>query len=274
MMEAASREAFSAATERLNTYAGRAKAESLRTVADELLAVASLLGREPRLRRALSDPARSAEDRAGLATSLLGGQVSDGTQTLVGVLVSGRWSTAHDLLDGTELLGVEALLAAAEKDGTLAEVEDELFRFGQIVAGQERLAAALGDVTAEPSQRRVLADSLLEGKVTAVTERLVELALVGLGGRSFEASLTRLVELAAARRDREIGYVTVASALSDGDEERLAAALQRIYRREISLKVSVDPRVLGGMSVQVGSDLYDGTILRRINETRAALGRR
>lgn len=273
-MEAASREAFSAATERLNTYAGRAKAESLRTVADELLAVASLLGREPRLRRALSDPARSAEDRAGLATSLLGGQVSDGTQTLVGVLVSGRWSTAHDLLDGTELLGVEALLAAAEKDGTLAEVEDELFRFGQIVAGQERLAAALGDVTAEPSQRRVLADSLLEGKVTAVTERLVELALVGLGGRSFEASLTRLVELAAARRDREIGYVTVASALSDGDEERLAAALQRIYRREISLKVSVDPRVLGGMSVQVGSDLYDGTILRRINETRAALGRR
>lgn len=273
-MEAASREAFSAATERLNAYAGRAKVESLRTVADELLAVATLLSREPRLRRALSDPARSAEDRAGLATSLLGRQVSDGTQTLVGVLVSGRWSTASDLLDGTELLGVDALLAAAEKDGTLADVEDELFRFGQIVAGEERLAATLGDVTAEPAQRKELLDALLDGKATAVTRRLAELALVGVGGRGFEASLSRLVELAAQRRDHEIGYVTVASPLSDGDEERLAAALQRIYRRDISLKISVDPKVLGGMSVQVGSDLYDGTILRRINETRAALGRR
>ncbi|GAA4211306.1 F0F1 ATP synthase subunit delta [Actinocatenispora rupis] len=273
-MEASSREAFSAATERLNAYARRAKSETLSTVADELLSVASLLSREPRLRRALSDPARSAEDRAGLATTLFAGQVSDGTQTLVGVLVSGRWSTAHDLLDGTELLGVEALLAASEKDASLAEVEDELFRFGQIVAGEERLAATLGDVSAEPAQRRALVDSLLDGKVTAVTRRLVDLALVGLGGRGFEASLSRLVELAAARRDREIGYVTAASVLSDGDEERLATALRRIYGREISLKVSVDPRVLGGMSVQVGSDLYDGTILRRINETRAALGRR
>ena len=79
---------------------------------------------------------------------------------------------------------------------------------------------------------------------------------------------------AAARRDREIGYVTVAAELSDADLDRLAAALRRIYGREIALKVSVDPRVLGGMSVQVGSDLYDGTILRRINETRTALSRR
>jgi F-type H+-transporting ATPase subunit delta len=33
----------------------------------------------------------------------------------------------------------------------------------------------------------------------------------------------------------------------------------------------VDPRVLGGVSVLVGSDLYDGTVLRRLNDTRNAL---
>jgi F-type H+-transporting ATPase subunit delta len=273
-MEAASRESFAAGVDRLNAYAKRAKAETLATVADELFAVATLLSGEPRLRRALSDPARSGEDRTGLATSLFGKQLSEGARTLFGVLVAGRWSSASDLLDGTELLGVEALLASAEKAGVLAEVEDELFRFGQIVAGQERLAAVLGDPTVEPAKRSELVTSLLSGKVTPATLRLVELALAGFGGRGFEAALTRLVELAAARRDREIGYVTVAAELSDADLDRLAAALRRIYGREIALKVSVDPRVLGGMSVQVGSDLYDGTILRRINETRTALSRR
>jgi F-type H+-transporting ATPase subunit delta len=273
-MEAASREAFGAAVDRLNTYAKRAKAETLATVADELLAIAKLLSGEPRLRRALSDPARPGEDRAGLANSLFGKQLSEGTRTLFGVLVAGRWSSASALLDGTELLGVEALLASAERDGALAEVEDELFRFGQIVAGQERLAAVLGDVTADPAQRAELVSSLLSGKVSAVTLRLAELALTGFGGRGFESALTRLVELAASRRDHEIGYVTVAAELSDGDLDRLAAALRRIYGREIALKVSVNPRILGGMSVQVGSDLYDGTILRRINETRTALTRR
>jgi len=39
----------------------------------------------------------------------------------------------------------------------------------------------------------------------------------------------------------------------------------------VALKVSVDPRILGGVSVRVGNDLYDGTILRRLNDTRTAL---
>jgi F-type H+-transporting ATPase subunit delta len=273
-MEAASRESFASALERLNSYAGAAEANTLSTVAEELLAVAGLLRREPRLRRALSDPARPGSDRAGLARALLGAQVSGGALDLVDVLVSGRWSSAVDLLNATELIGVEALLAAAEKAGSLAEVEDNLFRFGQVVSGDERLAATLGDGTTDPAQRAELVRSLLSGKVGAVTLRLAEFALSGFGGRGFQASLTRLVELAAQRRNRDIGYVTVAAELSEADQERLVAALTRIYRRDISLKVSVNPKILGGMSVQVGHDRYDGTILRRITETRAALARK
>ena len=41
----------------------------------------------------------------------------------------------------------------------------------------------------------------------------------------------------------------------------------------VSLKVDVDPAVIGGVSVRVGSDLYDGTILRRLNEARQAFAK-
>ncbi|WP_320067549.1 F0F1 ATP synthase subunit delta [Micromonospora sp. RTGN7] len=273
-MQAASRESYRAATERLAAYALRAEPSAVATTADDLLSVAGLLGRESRLRRALSDPARAGADRAGLLGDTLRGKVGADALDLLSGLVSGRWSASSELLDGTERLGVEALLASADAAGELGEVEDELFRFGQVVTGQPALAAALSDSAVPVQRRAVLARELLAGKATPTTVRLVEVALGGFGGRSLSGSLTRLVELTADRRDRQVAYVTVAAPLSDEDERRLGARLAAIYGREVSVKQTVDPSILGGVSVRVGSDLYDGTVLRRLNETRNALAKR
>jgi F-type H+-transporting ATPase subunit delta len=273
-MQAASRESYAAAAERLEAHARRANPETIAGTADGVLAVADLLRREPRLRRALSDPARSGEDRAKLLSGLLCSKVGKAAIDLVSVLVAGRWSAPSQLLDAAERLGVEALLASADKAGDLGEVEDELFRFGQVVSGDRALAGALGDVVAPASQRAELARTLLDGKAKPVTIRLVEVALAGFGGRSFEGALTRLVELSAERRDRQVAYVTVAAPLSDEEERRLGAKLSQLYGREVSVKQLVQPEILGGMSVRVGSDLYDGTVLRRLTDTRNALAKR
>jgi F-type H+-transporting ATPase subunit delta len=98
-------------------------------------------------------------------------------------------------------------------------------------------------------------------------------ALEGFGGRSFEFSLARLVELTAAKRDRQVAYVTVARPLSDADEQALADKLSTLYDRPVSLKVIVDPAIIGGASVRVGSDLYDGTILRRLTAAKQAFAK-
>jgi len=223
------------------------------------------------LRRALADPSRSGEDRCGLLRDVLGTRVGADTLTLLDALVSGRWSAAAELVDGCEELGVQALLAAAERDGMLAEVEDELFRFGQIVSGNPALAATLADRTVPVARRAELVEELLRGKATDLTIRAVQVALGGFGGRTVAGALTRLVELAAQRRHRSIAYVTVAAPLTEEQERRLGAALAARYGRDISLKTTVDPRVLGGVRVQVGADLYDGTVARRLAEARTAL---
>ena len=54
------------------------------------------------------------------------------------------------------------------------------------------------------------------------------------------------------------------------DDARIAV----LYGREVAIKQKVDPKVLGGVSVLVGSDLYDGTVLRRLTDTRNALTKR
>jgi F-type H+-transporting ATPase subunit delta len=269
-MTAVNREAYAAASDKLVAETRTAPAAQVATVADELLAVARLLRGEPRLRRALTDPSRSGEERSGLLTSLLSGKVSPTTTGVLAELVAGRWSAPGQLLDASERLGVEAVLTAADRDDKLAEVEDELFRFSQVVGGNGPLAVTLGDAAAPAERRAKLVEDLLKGKAQAGTLQLVKVALDGFGGRGFEASLTKLVELTAAKRDREVAYVTVAKLLDEAAEQRLAAKLADIYGRQVSLKVDVDPTIIGGLSVRVGSDLYDGTILRRLNAARQA----
>src|SRR5690606_24691382 len=204
LMRAASRAADAGALERLDQLAAGAEPERLRTVADELLAAADLLRRQPRLRRALADPAQPGSKRSALLAGLLAGRIGDWSAELLRTLVSGRWSAASELLDGCEQLGVQALLASAEASGDLADVEDELFRFGQVVSGDPVLAAALGDRSTPAAQRAELTELLLAGKASEVTRAAVRVALGGFGGRGVGAALIRLVELAAERRDRSI----------------------------------------------------------------------
>lgn len=273
MASSVSQQAYAEALERLGSDTASASAGQLATVADEILSVAALLRAQPRLRRALTDPSRGGSQRADLLRSLISGKLSEVTVNTLATLVAGRFSAPAELLDVTERLGAEALLASAQKAGTLADVEDELFRFGQIVSGSAELAVTLSDPGASSSRRVKLVEDLLKGKAQPATLRLVEVALEGFGGRSFESSLTRLVELTAAKRDREVAYVTVAKPLTDADEQALAAKLSDIYGREVSLKVDVDPSVIGGVSVRIGSDLYDGTILRRLNQAKQAFAK-
>jgi F-type H+-transporting ATPase subunit delta len=270
---AAGRESYGGAADKLAAGSAKATAADRATIADELLSVAALLRAEPRLRRALTDPSRSNSDRSELVVSLLGGKVSATVVDTMAVLVAGRWSRPADLLDATERLGVDAVLSAAGGVDKLGDVEDELFRFSQIVTGSPDLAVTLSDPGASTARRVKLVEDLLKGKTQPTTMRLVEVALEGFGGRGFESSLTRLVELTAAKRDREVAYVTVAKPLDDADEQRLSDKLSALYGRQVSLKIDVDPRVIGGVSVRVGSDLYDGTILRRLNQAKQAFAK-
>lgn len=272
-MRRANQEFYAAAAHRLAQYAAGVSPEAVVSVADEILAIAGVLIRHPRLRRALAAQTRSVSDRTGLLRSLLAGQVGADALDLVSALLPGRWSRPGELLDAVEKLGVEALLVSGERAGDLATLEDELFRFGRIAAGDVRLATTLGDVAEPVARRAELARDLLSGKVLPLTSRLVEVALEGYGGRGFAGSLTRLVELVAERRERTIAYVTTAVALPSEQENRLCLALTEHYGRKVSLKTEVDPAIIGGVLVRVGADLYDGTVRRRLAVARAAMTR-
>jgi F-type H+-transporting ATPase subunit delta len=263
-MDASSREAMAVTRERLAAITRGAAGPGLLALADELFSVARLLDGQVSLRRALSDASVRPGDRAGLARQILTGKVSEATVDLVETAARQRWSRPLDLVEATELLGTEAGLDAAEARGELEGVEDELFRFGRIVAGDPDLNRILSDDRAPVAGRTALLDRLLSGRVSPVSESLLRNSLSVRHVGHAENRIERLSTAASARRGRSVAHVTTAVPLTAAQEQRLQAVLGRVYGRTVGLQVTVDPAVLGGLVVRVGDEVIDGSVANRL----------
>jgi F-type H+-transporting ATPase subunit delta len=272
-MQPASRAALGAARERLESRIGGAGVEDRRRVGDDLGAVAAVLGEQPVIRRHLADSAAPERTRRKMVEALFSGKVNRISLRILGEVVSSRWSRSLDLVDGIEELGWQALLALAERDKSLDDVEDELFRFGRILVAQPRLATLLGDETAPASRRLELLATVLADRTRPVTRRLLEQAVRAPRRRPLEEIVEGLVEHAAARRERSVAHVTAAGPLSRQQEQRLLEVLHRIYRRAISLKVDLDPELLGGLVIRVGDEVIDGSVAARLAAARQWMAR-
>jgi F-type H+-transporting ATPase subunit delta len=248
-----------------------ASAATAVSLGNELFTVAGLLASQPVLRRALADPSRPADARSGLAMSLLAGRVSESAADLVAAAAAARWSASGDLTDAVEQLAAEAIVVAADTEGRLDELEDELFRFGRVVASQPELRIALTNPFVSAHAKRNLLTELLTGKVTPEALRLITEAASSPLGRSLDVSLEHYATLAARRRERLVAEVRVAVALTDQQRGRLAATLAAAYGHQVHLNVALDPRVAGGMTVRVGDELIDGSVATRLTEARRKL---
>jgi F-type H+-transporting ATPase subunit delta len=259
----ASRDAFTGA---LAASAGRSR------LAEELFAVVGVLDGNATVRRALADPSREGADKAALAQKLFAGKVSSETLVVVKGVVAQRWSTERDLSDTLEGYGVETVLASAETADRADRVEDELFHFERIVAADEALRGALGDQSVPADRRATLVESLLSGKVADETLVLARQAVTAPRGRRFDRTVSRYLDMASARREQQTATVTSAVPLTDDDRARLAAALSAIYGGKVHVNTVVDPRVVGGVKVEIGDEVIDGTIIRKLDGARRAMG--
>jgi F-type H+-transporting ATPase subunit delta len=249
------------------TESGAGSAE----LGSELFAVATLLDGQPALRRALTDPARSGDERAGLAENLLRSQVGSTTLGLVTAAAKQSWGRPRDVADAIEHLGVLAEVMAAEGSGHLDDLEDELFRFGRLVAGNGELERALTDRAVPAAHRAELVHNLLDRKASPSTVGLVQQAVTAPRGLSLAEALESFGKIAADWRSRLVATVTTAVPLGASERDRLAAALARQYGHEIHLNVVVDPHVIGGIRVEIGEELIDGSIAGRLDDARRRL---
>ncbi|MFD4675803.1 F0F1 ATP synthase subunit delta [Lentzea sp. NPDC058450] len=271
-LHAASREALAAAELRLLELAdATTSTDDLAKLGEELFAVLGLLIEQRTLRGALADASSEAAGREQLARGLFAGKVSDATLQILAAVVTARWSSPRELVDGVESLARTTLLVRAERDGQLDSTEDELFRLGRIVAGSHELELLLADPAGDTAGKVALVDSLIQGKVSPVTKTLVDQLVSNPRGVRVADGLSELADLAAKRRQRSVAHVKSAVELTAEQVDRLTATLTTIYSRPIALHVEVDPSLGGGLSIKIGDEIIDGSIAGRLAALRRNL---
>lgn len=246
----------------------------LRTVpaglSDELFAIADVLGGSAQLRKAVSDPSLPVDDRRAVVRQLFTGKVSAVAVSVVEAAISQSWRSALALVGAVERQGVRAVLLVAEKDGTLDEVEEALFRFGRIVDADHDLRTALGDRNSSLEARESLVTTLLHGKVPDETLALARRA-VAARNHTFDLTLESYLQISAALRRRSMATVVVAHPLTADQEARLKAALTAQVNRPVNLMVVVDPSLVGGVKVEIGDEIIDGSMAGRFEAARRQL---
>jgi F-type H+-transporting ATPase subunit delta len=239
-------------------------------IADDLFAVAGLLRQSPTLRRVATDVSVAAKAKSDVLRGLVQDQIDPASMDLLDKAVGLRWSATRDLADALDHLAVIAVVKDAERAGHADAVEDELFEFSRVVEENSELRDALSDRTRSLDDKRQLVRTLLEGKAGPPTIRLVEQALTGTF-RTVTLALEAFRKIAAEHRNRLVAVVRVADDLDDSEVQRLESALSDQYGRPVHVNVRRDPHVIGGVKVEIGDDVIDGTVATRLDEARRRL---
>ncbi|HWM72520.1 MAG TPA: F0F1 ATP synthase subunit delta [Nocardioides sp.] len=235
---------------------------------EELFGVAKTLRSEPGLRRVVTDTSVDEDAKAELANNVFGKAVGEVALAVVTEAVRRRWTVSSELPAVIQQLGVVALVrsAGARSD----KITDELFSLGRLIEANPELRGALAD-SSRPTEDKVgLLRGLLDGKVLPATLTLVEYA-VGSATGSVERAISDFQQVAADVQGELLATVRAARELSDDDRTRLSEALGRQYGRDVRLRMVLEPDLVGGLRIEIGDDVIDGTVSGRLDDARRRL---
>ncbi|MGZ8921654.1 MAG: ATP synthase F1 subunit delta [Limisphaerales bacterium] len=110
--------------------------------------------------------------------------------------------------------------------------------------------------------RSTLVNGLMdEGRVRSVVQKVLELK-----PRGYMAILGHFTRLVKLEQDRRAAKVESAIPLTPDQQSGVASNLQRLYGNGLNLSFHVNPALVGGLRVRVGSDVYDGSVSARLQE--------
>jgi F-type H+-transporting ATPase subunit delta len=235
--------------------------------ASDMFAVVDALEASATLRRAVTDPGTPESARRALVHGLLDGKVDQAVVDLVAEAATLRWAGGRTFAAALERQAVRGQLVAADGRGELEDAEDQLFRFGRVVESDPDLRNVLADRAIDRGKRQELVGELLRGHATDSTIVLAQRA-VAARERTFAQTIEGYVTLAAAQKNRVVATVRVAKPLTDDQRDRLVAALTNQVGRQVTIQEVIDPDILGGVRVELGDEVFEGTVSGRLEAAR------
>lgn len=256
-MGSASREALAVAKEALGGRLGK-------SAGAELLAASAQIDSSSALLAALADSSTDSAAKAQLVDRLFA-SISAGARTVLNAAVAQAWSNPAELVEGIEELG---LRAEAANEPNLA---DELLSAAAAIDSSHELELVLGSKLGDTQAKVQLVERLFKGKLSAAATGVVRHLVANPRGRRVSAALRESARVAADQGGTELATVTVASPLNEAQQGRISTLLEKNAGRPVRVTTVVDPSLVGGVRIQIGDDVIDGSVRSRLDDLRLQL---
>ena len=265
-MKGASRLSLVTARTNLDKIVSGLDSPALDTLSTDLFFMVRVLDSSIALRRAATDNSRDEASKVALGNQLFNSSTGKEAKALYSEMTSLRWSSPRDLGDVLEVLSIEVQSISAEKGGDNERLESEIFNFAQIVAANPQLRASFAERVTGPmaAPKSQIVKALLTGKAAQSTISLISFLVDHPRGRSVESGLAEYAEIISARKERMIAHVVSSTVLTDAQVQRLSKAISTMMGKQIRANISVDPSILGGLSIRIGDELLDGSLISRL----------
>jgi F-type H+-transporting ATPase subunit delta len=165
-----------------------------------------------------------------------------------------------------------ALFELVLEQKSLAEVEKDLTRFSTLLAESNDLARLVrSPVFSAEEQTRAVAAVLDKAGIGGLVASFVKVAAGNRRLFVVPDIITGFRRLAAKHRGEVSAEVTSAEPLSDKHVADLKAALKSALGKDVALSAAVDPSLIGGLVVKVGSRMIDGSLKTKLNSLKLAM---
>jgi len=167
----------------------------------------------------------------------------------------------------------EALLDLAKSTGTLKETTNDMNIVSQFLANSSDLKKFLGNPLITREAKKNVVKDIIGEQISATTLKFLLLLVTRSRIALLEGIAQKFLELSYKEESIEIAKVTSSVQLSVQQQKNLAERLKKITGAEqIKLALKVDPQLIGGFTVEIGSKMIDTSIRGQLKQISTLLG--
>jgi len=165
-----------------------------------------------------------------------------------------------------------ALFELARDEKSVDSVKDDLDKFDALITESADLARLVrSPVFTAEAQVRALSAVLDKVGITGTSAKFLKVLTANRRLFAVRDVIRAFRSLVARFKGEATAEVTVAEQLGDAHLEALKGALKTVTGKEVDLKVKVDPTIIGGLVVKVGSRMVDSSLRTKLNSIKHAM---
>ena len=168
----------------------------------------------------------------------------------------------------------ESLFDLAKEENQVTQYLDDIKLVGEVLDSDPQIVQFFNHVLIENDKKIQLLDQSFKGNVDQYVLNFLKLLVQSRRIRYIDDIVKSYIYLSNQYLGIEEGVIYTPYELTDQQIQDIEKAISQKENKKVTLKVSIDPSLLGGIKVQIANRIYDGTIKNKVEMLKKELLRK